>query len=176
MLGLWSEISILESGSSETLWGGSTIINNIKTIVDSLTSEHGLDWLHITLGQLWSFKLVEYTSNQLRVHSDYHSVLKDGSHDRSKQDVNDFLDWRKLSYQPSRYQRIQDKNWSHIVIFSYWTYHQPRDISEEGCRTGRWSNYSIKSEVDQLGLNKGVRSVIVNPLVVRSRTDVHQVW
>jgi hypothetical protein len=84
--------------------------------------------------------------------------------------------WRKLSYPPMRYQHIQDKNWSHMVIFSHWTHHQPHDISEEGSWTWRWSNYSIKSEVDQLGPNRGVRSVIVNPPVAQSGTEVPQVW
>jgi hypothetical protein len=35
-------------------------------------------------------KLVEDAPNQLHICSDYHSVIKDGSHDQSKQDVNDF--------------------------------------------------------------------------------------
>jgi hypothetical protein len=49
------------------------------------------DWLHVTPGQLWSFKLIEDTSNWLRARSDYHSVLKYESHDQSEQDVKDFF-------------------------------------------------------------------------------------
>jgi hypothetical protein len=64
--------------------------HHINTTVGSLKSEHALNWLHITSVQLWSFKLVEDVSNQLCACSDYHSVLKDGSHDQSEQDVNDF--------------------------------------------------------------------------------------
>jgi hypothetical protein len=86
--------------------------------------------------------------------------------------------WKKCCHkysQPTGYQHIQDKNWSHRMIFSYWTHHQPRDISEDGCRIGRWSNYSIKNGVDELSLNRVVRSVIANPSVARSRTEVRQV-
>jgi hypothetical protein len=63
--------------------------HHIRITVDSIKSEHAQDWLRITLGQLWSFKLVEDASNWLRARSDYHSVLKDESHDQSKQDMND---------------------------------------------------------------------------------------
>jgi hypothetical protein len=87
--------------------------------------------------------------------------------------------WKKCCHkysQPSGYQCIQDKNQSHGVIFLYWTHHQPRDINEEGCWIGRWNNYSIKNEVDLLGTNRGVRSVIVNLPVARSGTEVHKVW
>jgi hypothetical protein len=60
------------------------------------------DWLRVTSEQLWSFKLVEDASNQLCAHSDYHSVLKDGGHDQSEQDVKDFkkdsaTHWRDTS-------------------------------------------------------------------------------
>jgi hypothetical protein len=37
------------------------------------------------------FTLVEDTSNRLHTRSDYHSVLKDGSHDQSERDVKDFF-------------------------------------------------------------------------------------
>jgi hypothetical protein len=70
--------------------------HHIRTIVDSLKSKHTLDWLCITWGQLGSFKLVEDTSNRLRAHSDYHSVLNDGSYDQLEQDVNDVY-WIKES-------------------------------------------------------------------------------
>jgi hypothetical protein len=83
---------------------------------------------------------------------------------------------RKLSYPPMTYHRIQDKNWSHRVIFSYWTHHQPRDTSEEVCRTRRWNNNYAEDEVAQLGLNRGVRSVIANQPVTRSETEVHHDW
>jgi hypothetical protein len=56
--------------------------HHIRTTVDSLKSEHTPDWLHVTAGQLWSFKLVEDASNRFCTRLDYHSVLKD---------VNDFL-------------------------------------------------------------------------------------
>jgi hypothetical protein len=65
--------------------------------MDSLKSEHMPDWLRVTSGQLWSFKLVEYASNRLYTRSYYHSVLKDGSHDQSEQDVNDFLKKAQLA-------------------------------------------------------------------------------
>jgi hypothetical protein len=104
-----------------------------------MKSEHVSDWFRVTL----SFKL-EDAHNRLHVYSDHHSPLKDGSHDRSIQDMNDFFDWRKFSYTPKKFQRIEDKNWRHRVIFSYWTHHQSCDISEEGSYTWRWSNYSIK--------------------------------
>jgi hypothetical protein len=108
-----------------------------------MKSEHVSDWFRVSSGQLWSFKL-EDAHNRLHARSNHHSPLKDGSHDRSIQDMKDFFDWRKFSYPPKKFQRIEDKNWSHRVIFSYWTYHQPCDISEEGRYTWRWSNYSIK--------------------------------
>jgi hypothetical protein len=111
--------------------------------VDSIKSKHVSDWFCITSGQLWSFKF-EDAHNRLHARSGHHSPLKDGSHDRSIQDMNDFFGWRKSSYPPKKFQRIEDKNWSHSVIFSYWTHHQPYDISEEESHTWRWSNYSIK--------------------------------
>jgi hypothetical protein len=61
---------------------------HIRTIMDSLKSDHAPDWLHT--GQLWSFKLIENTSNRLRARSNYHSILKDESYDQSEQDVKDF--------------------------------------------------------------------------------------
>jgi hypothetical protein len=64
--------------------------DHIMTIVDSLKSEHTPDCLHVASGQLWSFKLIEDISNRLRARSDYHSILKDGSHDQAEQDVKDF--------------------------------------------------------------------------------------
>jgi hypothetical protein len=137
--------------------------------MDSLKSEHVTDWLHVKSGQLWSFQLVEDASNQLHICSYYHSVLNDGSHDQSEHDVKDFFE-NKLSYPSTRYQR------SHRVIFSYWRHHQHRNISEEGCRTRRWSKYYAKDEVAHLGLNRGVWSVIANQLVARLRTKVHQDW
>jgi hypothetical protein len=96
--------------------------HDIRTPVDLLKSKHAPDWLRVTFGQLWSFKLVEDASNWLRARSNYHLVLKDGSHNQSEQDVKDFS-WRKLSYPPTRYHHIQDKNWSHRMIFLYWTHH-----------------------------------------------------
>jgi hypothetical protein len=108
-----------------------------------MKSEHVLDWFHVTSGQLWCFKL-EDTHNRLHARSDDHSPLKDESHDRTIQDMKDCFDWKKLGYPLKKFQRIEDKNWSHRVIFSYWTHHQPCDISEEGSHTWRWSNYSIK--------------------------------
>jgi hypothetical protein len=101
------------------------------------------DWFRVTSGQLWSFKL-ENAHNRLHARSDHHSPLKDVSHDRTIQDMKDFFDWRKSGYAPKKFQHIEDKNWSHRVIFSYWTHHQPCNISEEGSHTWRWSNYSIK--------------------------------
>jgi hypothetical protein len=47
--------------------------------MDSLKSEHT------------QIKLVEGASNWLHTCSDYHSILKDGSHDQSEQDVKDLL-------------------------------------------------------------------------------------
>jgi hypothetical protein len=111
--------------------------------MDSMKSKHMSDWFHVTLGQLWSFKL-EDAHNQLHARLDHHSSLKDGSHDRTIQDMKNFFDWRESSYPPKKFQRIEDKNWSHTVIFSYLIHHQPCDINEEGSHTWRWSNYSIK--------------------------------
>jgi hypothetical protein len=108
-----------------------------------MKSEYVSDLFHVTSGQLWSFKL-EDAHNRLHAHSDHHSPLKDGSHDRAIQDMKDFFDWMKSNYPPKKFQCIEDKNWSHKVIFSYWTHHQPCGISEEGSHTWRWSNYSIK--------------------------------
>jgi hypothetical protein len=108
-----------------------------------MKSEHMSDWFCVTSGQLRSFKL-EDVHNRLHAHLDHHSSLKDGNQDRSIQDMNDFFDWRKSSYPPKKFQCIADKNWSHMVIFSYWTHHQSYDISKEGSHTWRWSNYSIK--------------------------------
>jgi hypothetical protein len=84
--------------------------------------------------------------------------------------------WRKLSYPPTTYQRIQDKNWSHRVIFSYWTHHEPHDISKEEWRIRIWSNYYAKDEVTQLGSNRGVWLAIANQPVARSGTEVHKDW
>jgi hypothetical protein len=64
--------------------------HHIRTIMDSLKSEYAPDWLHVAPGQLWSFKLIEDTSNWLHARLDYHSVLKNESHDQSEQDVKDF--------------------------------------------------------------------------------------
>jgi hypothetical protein len=111
--------------------------------VDSIKLEHVLDWFCVTSGRLWSFKL-EDAHNRLYARSDHHSPLKNGSHDRTIQDMKNFFDWRKFSYPPKKFQRIEDKNWSHRVIFSYLTYHQPCDISKEGSHTWKWSNYCIK--------------------------------
>jgi hypothetical protein len=133
------------------------------------------DWLCVTSEQLWSFKLVKDASNQLCDRLDYHSVLKDGVHDQSEQDVNDFLK-KKLSYPPTRYQRVQDKNWSHMVIFLYWTHHKPCNISEEGYWIRRWSRYYVEDDVAQLDSNRGAWSVIANQPVALSRTEVHHDW
>jgi hypothetical protein len=65
--------------------------HNIRTTMDSLKSEHAPYWLRVTSGQLWNFKLIEDASNRLHAYSDYHSVLKDGSHNQSEQDVKDFV-------------------------------------------------------------------------------------
>jgi hypothetical protein len=65
-------------------------LHHIRITINSLNLELMPDWLHVTSRQLWSFKLIEYASNRLRTHSDYHLVLKDGSHDQSEQDVKDF--------------------------------------------------------------------------------------
>jgi hypothetical protein len=64
--------------------------HHIRTTMGSLKSKHAPDWFCVTSGQLWSVKLVEYASNQIRVHSDYHSVLKIVSHNQSEQDMNNF--------------------------------------------------------------------------------------
>jgi hypothetical protein len=117
--------------------------HHIKAIVNSMKSEHVSDWFCITSGQLWSFKL-EDAHNQLHAHSDHYSPLNDGSRNRTIKDMKDFFYWRKSGYPAKKFQRIEDKNWSHRVMFSYWTHHQPCDISEEGSHTWRWSNYSIK--------------------------------
>jgi hypothetical protein len=108
-----------------------------------IRSEHVSDWFRVTSGQLWSFKL-EDAHNRLHVCSDHHSPLKDGSHDMTIQDMKGFFDWRKSGYPLEKFQRIEDKNWSHRAMFLYWTHHQPCDISESGSHTWRWSNYSIK--------------------------------
>jgi hypothetical protein len=126
---------------------------HIRTMVDSLKSDHSPDWLCVTSGHFWSFTLVEDTSNRLHAHSDYHSVLKDEVTTNQNKVWKIF--WRKLSYPPTRYQRMQAKNWSYRVIFSYWTHHQPHDIGEEGSRTRRWSKYYVEKEVAQLGSNRG---------------------
>jgi hypothetical protein len=105
----------------------------------------------------WSFKLVEDASNLLCAHSDYHLVLKDGSHDQSKQVMKDFYWIEENSVAHRRDTSIyKTKNWSHRVIFLYWTRHQSRDISKEGSWTWRWSNCSIKNKVDHLDPNRGV--------------------
>jgi hypothetical protein len=71
--------------------------------VDSLKLEHTLDWLHVTSGQIWSFKIAVDASNRLRACSDYHSVLKDENYDQLEQDMNDFFEessvthWRDTS-------------------------------------------------------------------------------
>jgi hypothetical protein len=62
----------------------------------------------------------------------------------SIKNMKNFFGWRKPSYPSNKFKPIEDKNWSHKVIFSYWTHHQPYDISEEGSHTWWWSNYSIK--------------------------------
>jgi hypothetical protein len=122
-----------------------------------MKSEHMSDWFRVTLGQLWSFKL-EDAHNRLHSRSDHHWPLKDGSHDRAIQDMKDFFDWRKSDYPLKKFQHIEGKNWSHRVIFSYWTHHQPRDISEEGSHNEDEATILSKT-VGQLGSNGGVQSV-----------------
>jgi hypothetical protein len=116
---------------------------NIISRQSWIRSEHVSAWFHVTSGQLWSFKL-EDAHNRLYARPDHHSPLKDRSHGREIQDMKNFFDWRKSGCPPKKFQCIEDKNWSHRVIFSYWTHHQPYDISEKGSHTWRWSNYSIK--------------------------------
>jgi hypothetical protein len=97
----WRQYSILDS-------------HHIKTTVDSLKSEHAPDWLHIISGQLWSFKLVEDVSNRPHVCLDYHSVLKDGSHDQSEQDVKDFFEESSVTHRwdTSIYKtKIESRGW-----------------------------------------------------------------
>jgi hypothetical protein len=65
-------------------------LQHIRTTMDSLKLVHAPDWLHVTSGQVWSFKPIEYASNRLCTRLDYHSVLKNVSHDQSEQDVKDF--------------------------------------------------------------------------------------
>jgi hypothetical protein len=108
-----------------------------------IRSKHMSDSFRVTSGQFWSFKL-EDAHNRLHARSDHHSPLNDGSHDMSIHDMKDFFDWMKFGYTPKKFQRIEDKNWSHRVIFSYWIHHQPCNICEEGSHTWRWYNYSIK--------------------------------
>jgi hypothetical protein len=142
--------------------------------VSSLKSEHVTYWLHVTSWQLRRFKLIEDASNRLHVRSNYHSVLKNESHNQPEQGVKDFLLKAQLS--TDEIPAYTRQNWSHFVIFSYWTHHQIRDINEEGCRIRRWSSNYAEDEVAQLGSNRGVQSVIANQLVARSRTEVHQDW
>jgi hypothetical protein len=110
-----------------------------------MKSEYVSDWFRVTSGQLWSFK-PEDAHNQLYACSDHYSPLKDGSHDMAIQDMEDFFWLNEVLFLLStkKFQRIEDKNWSHMVIFSYWTHHQSCDISEKGSHTWRWSNYFIK--------------------------------
>jgi hypothetical protein len=61
--------------------------HHIRIIVDSQKLEHTPDWLHVTSGQLWSFKIEEDASNRLCIRSEYHSLLNDGSHDQSEQNM-----------------------------------------------------------------------------------------
>jgi hypothetical protein len=96
-------------------WGSISNSHHIKAIVDSLKSEHVLDWFCVTSGQLWSFKL-EDVHNRLHTRSDHHSPLNDGSHDRAIQDMKDFFDWKNFSCPPKKFQRIEDKNGSHRMI------------------------------------------------------------
>jgi hypothetical protein len=109
-----------------------------------IRSEHVSDWFRVTSGQLWSFKLKRCTQSAL--HPFRSSLTTKGW---KLWQVNTryegfFFDWRKSDYRPKKFQRIEDKNWSHRVIFSYWTHPQPCNISEEGSHTWRWSNYYIK--------------------------------
>jgi hypothetical protein len=67
-----------------------------------------------------------------------------------------------------RWWHSQDKNWSQHVIYLYWTPPQPRDFGDEGSRTRRQNNYYAEDEADQLGVNKGVWSVIANQSVAQS--------
>jgi hypothetical protein len=107
-----------------------------------MKSEHMLDWFHVTSEQLWSFKL-EDAHNRLHARSDHHSPLKDVSQGNTRYEWF-FFDWRKSGYPSEKFQCIEDKNWSHTMIFLYWTHNQLCDISEEGSHTWRWSKYSIK--------------------------------
>jgi hypothetical protein len=67
------------------------------------------------------------------------------------------------------------KNWSHRVIFLYWTHHQPNKISENDIEQEDEAHMLSKNEVDQLGMNRDVRLVITNPPVVRLGTEIHKV-
>jgi hypothetical protein len=86
------------------------------------------DCLRVTSGQLGSFKLVEDESNQLRVRSDYHSVLKDEGQDQSEQDVKDSLEKTQLhTNEIPVYTRQKLKSYGDFFILNT---SQPRDISE----------------------------------------------
>jgi hypothetical protein len=108
-----------------------------------MKSEHVSDWFCVTSGWL-KFQAWRCIQSALRP---FRSSLT--TKGWKSWQVNTryewFFDWRKSGYPLKKFQRIEDKNWSHIMIFSYWTHHQPCDISEEGSHIWRWSNYSIKN-------------------------------
>jgi hypothetical protein len=77
--------------------------------------------------------------------------------------------------QPMRRRHSQDKNWGQCVAF-YWTPPEPHDFGDEGNQTRRWINYYAGDEIVQLGLNRGVWSVIDNQPIAWSGTEVRYDW
>jgi hypothetical protein len=100
---------------------------------------------------------------------------KGWSHDQSEQDVKDFFEESLVIH------RRDTSVYKTKIKAIWWSFHiehitNPRDISEEGSWTRRWSNYYVEEEVAQHGSNRGVWSAIANQPVARSGTEVHQDW
>jgi hypothetical protein len=90
--------------------------------------------------------------NRLRAYSDYHSVLKNGSHDQLEQDMED----------------VEQKDIA-ISIVNWWD----TSVYKTKIEVIGWS-FHIEHIVNPP--NRDVQSVIANLPVARSGIEVHQVW
>jgi hypothetical protein len=115
--------------------------------------KHMSDWFCVTSGQLWSFKF-EDAHNWLHACSDHHSPLKDESHDRSIQDMKDFL----IEGSPVIHQR--NFNAYNTKIEAIWRSFHIGHITNHATSVKKEATHKdkatiISKTVDQVDLNQG---------------------
>jgi hypothetical protein len=122
-------------------------------------------------------KIVKDASNQLHACSDYHSVIKDGSHYQSEQDMKDFycIEGSSVTHRrdTSIYKiKIEVIKWSfHIEHITNLVTSMKRDVDQEDETTillKKWSWLAWSEQRRLIGDCQFVGSPI--------RTKVHQVW